>query len=199
MKRESGLSMFDLILSIGIFAMLLVVISTLMITVFKTSSMSQNRSTIDQNSLNVLHTFATEVRTAQTPYDGSFPLAMTTDSTLSFFGDINGDGVIEKIHYWISGGTFNRGVISPSGQPLTYDTANEKVSVLIKNIAVQPPYFTYYNSSYDGASDTPSLIQPVSPSDVRLVKLSLNINTAIQNQPPRVLETSASIRSLKNK
>ncbi|OGY91993.1 MAG: hypothetical protein A3B30_00985 [Candidatus Komeilibacteria bacterium RIFCSPLOWO2_01_FULL_52_15] len=199
MKRDEGLSILEVIISLGVFSLILVVISSLQLTIFTQNRLSEARASIDQRSLIVLRNFATEVRAAQTPYDGSFVLADTTADTVSFYADINGDDVIERVRYAVEGGILKRGVIAPTGQPLSYDPANESVASLIQNVVTAAPYFIYYGTSFDGSTSTPALTQPVSPADVRLVELHLQIDTKVRNQEFRTLETRAMIRSLKNK
>ena len=81
MKRDEGLSILEVIISLGVFSLILVVISSLQLTIFTQNRLSEARASIDQRSLIVLRNFATEVRAAQTPYDGSFVLANTTADT----------------------------------------------------------------------------------------------------------------------
>jgi len=199
MKRSSGFTLVELVVSVGIFGMIILVVSTLQITIFTQSKLSQGRNAVNQQSLIALHNFASEVRAAETPYDGSFPIASATGSTVSFYADVNGNGIIERIRYSVENGELRRGIIIPTGQPLSYDPLSEKVATIISNVLNTPPYFTYYGSSYDGSTSTPALAQPVSTSNVRLVQMQLQIDPHVRGQSVRTLETSAMVRSLKNK
>lgn len=194
-----GMSILEVITSIGIFGLIMVVITVLQISIFRNSQLARNRSALDQQSLTILRNFTSELRAAQEPSDGSFPLASTTDSTVSFYTDKNGTGVVEKIRYSVESGALKRGVTLPSGQPLTYDPSHEAVTTLTQNVLPQPPYFIYYGTNFNGSTSTPPLAQPVLPSDVRLVEMNLSIDSKTPGQDPRTLETRASIRTLENK
>lgn len=199
MYHRPGFTILEIIATVAIFALIIGGIATFQLSILRNSKIAETRSSIDQKSLIVLRNFATELRTAETPYDGSFALASTTDNAVLFYADSNGDSTIERIRYWVENGALNRGIVRPSGQPLSYNLSSESVATLIENIVTAPPYFIYYGSSFDGSTSTPSLTQPVSPSAVRLVEMKLLIDTKIAGQGARTLETRAMIRSLKNK
>ncbi|MBI4090939.1 MAG: hypothetical protein HY422_02860 [Candidatus Komeilibacteria bacterium] len=199
MNQRPGFSILEIITSLAIFALILGGIAVFQLSILQNSKLAESRSSIDQKSLIILRNFATELRAAQTPYDGSFALANTDDDSVLFYADINGDSAIERIRYSVESGILYRGVIPPSGEPLTYDPANESVASLIDNIIAAPPYFIYYGAAFDGSTTSPALTQPVSPSDVRLVEMRLQINPGVSGQTARMLETRAMIRSLKNK
>ena len=199
MNRRPGFTILEIITTLAIFALMLGGIATFQFAIFRNNKIAESRSSIDQKSLIVLRNFATELRTAETPYDGSFALAGAADDSVLFYTDINGDSTIERIRYWVENGVLNRGIIKPSGQPLSYDLSGESIVPLIDNIVAAPPYFIYYGSSFDGATLAPPLTQPVSPSAVRLVEMQLQIDTKVTGLGLRTLETRVMIRSLKNK
>ncbi len=199
MQRHRGFTILEVIISVGIFSLIITAISVLQIKILRDNQISKARSTLDQQSLLVLRNFTSEIRAAQIPNDGSFPVASSTDSVVSFYADRSGDGIVERIRYFVENGSLKRGLIVPTGQPLSYDSANESVSSMVDNVITAPPYFIYYGSSFDGSTSTPPLTQPVSPADVRLVELHISVDPRVADQMPRTLETRADIRSLKNK
>jgi prepilin-type N-terminal cleavage/methylation domain-containing protein len=199
MQVKRGFTVVEVLASVGIFSMIITVVVVMQIAILRSNQVARTRSSIDQQSLIILRNFTSELQGAQTPNDGSFPLASTTDSTLSFYFDKSDDGIVERIRYSVEAGMLKRGIIIPSGQPLTYNPANESVVTILDNVLAQPPYFIYYGSDFDGASSTPPLTQPVSASNVRLVELHLAINTKIAALEARTLQTRVTVRSLKNK
>lgn len=198
MTKNQGFSMFDVIVSLGIFMLLIVVIITLQVSIFKNNKIINSRAAIDRQSTIILRRFSTEVRTAQTSHTGNFALASTTDSVLTFYSDTNSDSVIERIRYFVENGVLKRGLIIPTGQPYEYDSDNEIIQTYVTDIIPSPPYFLYYDDSYDGVVITDPLTQPVTPEDVQLVELLLAIDPNTPEQKEIILNTKAMIRSLKN-
>lgn len=198
MREHRGLSILEVIISIGIFALLIGGIAMLQTTIFRSNRLAGTRIEIDQRSLSILRRFTSELRAAQTPHDGSFPVAEATGSSVSFYSDINDDATIERIRYIVENGALKRGVIIPTGQPLTYDPAQESISTLISNLDPTPPYFIYYDANFDGVTSTASLAEPILLSSIRVVELHLGIRTNNETQPIRSLQTRAMLRILKN-
>lgn len=198
MYKQSGFTMLEVVISLGIFSIIIVVISLLITTIFTQNSLSESRSSIDTQSLVMLRNFAAELRAAQTAHDGSYPIARADDDEVMVFTDLRGDNTVERVRYFIENTTLKRGELAPSGQPLGYDPGNEVVHTLVENIVPAPPYFIYYGGSFDGVSSTDPLIQPITPTDVTVVEIDVRVDPKVLQQDPRVLNTRVMIRSLKN-
>jgi hypothetical protein len=64
---------------------------------------------------------------------------------------------------------------------------------------VDSSIFEYYDSNYDGTASSSALIFPVAPIEVRLVKITLDIDSD-PNKPPEpfTVTTQVSIRNIKD-
>jgi type II secretory pathway component PulJ len=140
-----------------------------------------------------------DIRSALPSSNGAYTIDTATSSYFAYYSDIDGDGLKEKIRYFLSGKILKIGIIKPTGNPLVYNVANEKISALINNVVNTPakPIFSYYNSSYNGTSSPMTL--PISIPAVRLIKINVFVNHN-QKFPSAVLEfsTQISIRNLKD-
>lgn len=146
----------------------------------------------------VLRTMVRELRSASPSSLGAYPLLTVGTSTLIFFSNIDSDPLKERVRYFLSGSELRRGVIKPSGQPLTYNTANEQISTLIRDINNGTrPIFEYFDNTYTGTSNP--LVQPVQATNVRLIKITLVIErNPARSTGPFITETKVFLRNLKD-
>ena len=148
------------------------------------------------NGRSALKTMVAEIRTASTADTGAYVIALATSASFTFYSDIDNDGLKEKVRYFVNGSTLQKGVIKPTGIPLTYNAANEKITILIPYVT-NASIFDYYDKNYDGTGA--ALTSPVNIALIRLVKITVNIDKD-PNQAPvtTVLSTQVSIRNLKD-
>lgn len=154
-------------------------------------------SSVDEGR-KILRPLVGEVRSALPSHEGGYMLAQTQPHAFTFFSDIDGDGLIERVRYFVEDETFKKGVITPTGSPLAYHEEDEHISWVIQNVVNgEMPVFEYYDASYDGSTD--ALVPPVSPQDVRMVKITIQIHKADNHEQEAVsLSTQVSIRNLKD-
>jgi hypothetical protein len=148
---------------------------------------------------NSFKTIASEIRSASPSSAGAYPMVEVSTSSLIFFSEIDHDNLKERIRYFLSANILKKGVIKPSGNPLVYNVANEKITDLIHNIAISTstPIFNYFDATYDGTSAP--LANPVNILSVRLIKISIIIDHDPLNPPaPQYFSTQVSMRNLKD-
>ncbi len=166
---------------------------------FAQDTLSNNRTIgsslfANQEGLKVMRVIAGEIRSAGPSAGGAYPLATLSASDLTFFSDGDGDGVREQIRYHVSGANLEKVVIQPSGNPPVYNGTPVTTTLVQGITATSTALFAYYSSAYAGTSSALSF--PVDPAVVRLIQVSLSI--ARSDQPPIVVTTQVSIRSLKD-
>lgn len=196
--RQFGMTLIEVTLSIGIFAIVLVAISAFQVNIFQYRNSAQNMIISAQDAESILKTMVKELRSARQGADGSYAIVSAGTSTLTFFSDAGGDGTVDEISYYIASSTLKRSVISPSGSPAIYDPSQQRTSILINTVvSTTSPVFEYYDNTYTGTSS--ALAQPVSPSAVSLVKISVTIDADPKRSPTPITYTSeVSLRNIKN-
>lgn len=140
-----------------------------------------------------------EARTLRYADNGDFPLQLADDNELIFFSDIDYDGHAERVRYFLSGTTFSKGVIEPTEAPVSYPTNQEKIKVISDNIRnAAAPIFEYYNEDWPEDVVNNPLSTPANPSNIKLVKIYLRLNT-VADQPDKdfILESYTQLRTLK--
>jgi hypothetical protein len=61
------------------------------------------------------------------------------------------------------------------------------------------PIFEYFDSSYDGSATAPALIFPVTPINIRLVRITVKIDSdPLQSPDEFIVTTQVSVRNAKD-
>jgi len=193
-----GFTLVEILVSVSIFAAVIVFIGGFQADVFSLNRIIQSGLKNQSEAKKIIRPFANEVRSAATSNLGAYAIAETNETSFIFYTDIDNDGLREKVRYFLDNGEFKKSIISPTGQPLVYDQENEKIIKVVQDV-VNYDIFEYYDSLYDGTLSSTALSQPVTTSDVRLIKVTLVIDTD-PNKTPAAIEitTQVSIRNLKD-
>ena len=196
--KQKGFSLIEILVALGIFSLIVVAIGLFQRDVFSLNNILQVGLKNQNEAKKILRPFANEARSASQSNLGSYPLATVASTTFSFYSDIDNDGLKEKVRYFLDDTTFKKGVIKPSGNPLTYNEEDEDIVRVVHDV-VNVSIFSYFDESYDGTASSTPLAQPVTPSDVRLVQVEIVIDSD-PNKPPAPLPvtTQVSIRNLKD-
>jgi hypothetical protein len=138
------------------------------------------------------------IRSASLSSLGSYAIAAASSTSFTYYSDIDHDNLKEKIRYFLSGDIIKEGIIKPSGSPLIYNSANEKIYNLIHDVANgSNPVFSYYDKNYNGA--TAPLPAQINIPDIRLIKINILIDANPLRAPGAVnFTTQVSIRNLKD-
>lgn len=198
MKRSPGFSLIEVIIAMGVFVVIMLAANALQADIFRITSTTRGSFGIQDEVRRAFRLMSQEIRTTSPSSLGAYPLVTVTPTTFTFFADSNGDGVKERVRYFVNGGSLQRGIITPTGSPLVYVVANEQVTTIVHSLYNgATPVFSYYDTSYDGA--TTPLASPVNLLVVRLVKVTI-ITDPNPVVPPvaRMMTTQISLRNLKD-
>lgn len=142
-----------------------------------------------------------DIRKTEEGSTGGYPIVTATSSEFIFYANIDDDSYKERVRYTYatSTRTLLRGVLKPSGSPLSYIDVNEKTEIVahdVVNASVNHPMFRYYGEGY--ASSTVPL-SPLVITNIRVVQIQLDIEKdATQSPVPFHVESMVHIRSLKS-
>jgi prepilin-type N-terminal cleavage/methylation domain-containing protein len=140
-----------------------------------------------------------EIRSISQGIDGSYPIAQATTSTFQFYADVDRDGNFDKVRYFLSGNELQKGIIKPTGSPLSYPTSGEATTTLVQGIVPGAQIFTYYGSGATSSAST-ALPSPVDVLSIKTVKVTLVVDQGLPGKPSFAgAETSATIRNLRYK
>lgn len=200
LKKNKGFTLAEIVVVVAILGLIVTVIASFQVNVMNYNRSSSISLQSAQDARAIVGTMVKEIRAAKQSSNGSYAISQATQTALTFFSDIDADGLQEQIRYYISSGILKKGVTKPSGNPPTYNLANEKTYILAYNIVntVAKPLFKYYDNSLYISSSTSSLSQPVDVSDIRLVQINLSLNPDPNRFPDKTYISDATFRNLKD-
>jgi len=189
-----------MIITISIFTMAMIAVSTFIISIYRVYNYNIEQVSAINEARRGIETMIKEIREAKTADDGSYPLVKAGDSEFIFYSDVDRNGLIERIRYFLDGTDFKKGVVDPSGDPPQYILTNETISVLSRYVRnASTPVFTYYNGDWPVDTVNNPLPTLTRLMETKLMHVYLKINVD-PNRPPIdfELESDTQIRNLKN-
>lgn len=133
------------------------------------------------------------LREASYASNGAYPIVSIGQNQITFYSDIKGDLLIEKVNYYLSGTYLYQDTIEPSGNPPSYGIASSTVLIAdyTRNIAQGVNAFTYYDKN--GAQ----IVDYSKIGDVRFITINLIVDVSPNAQPGQLtLRSSAALRNL---
>lgn len=179
-RNKSGVTLIEIIVATTI--LIGVMLSTFLFgsDILKFGNLFEKSFNAENEVQQTFALLAPEIRSMGPSNLGSYPIESAATSSLSFYSDMNGDGLFEKYRYFLSGTMLKKGIITPIGIPLTYNPTNEIVKDVVHNvIATSTPIFSYYDSAYSGLGNP--MVYPIDISLIRLIKTDLTIKDPSQN------------------
>ncbi len=197
-KNSDGFTLVEVLVAIGIFSFLVVGIMTLYLASYRYNGIIWEQLKTQNEGRKVTQDFVNELRTASQSSIGAYPIESASSTAVIFYSNVDTDSLREKIRYFLSGRTLKRGVIKPTGNPLTYNSANEVITEVAHDIAnTTTPIFFYYDSNFSG-TEIP-LSSPVDVTDIRVIRIILQLDQDPHLTPaPFYVESKGLLRNLKD-
>lgn len=172
---SAGFALVEILVVAGIVALIGGSVATFQRDVITHNSMIQSGAIAEDGLRSILRQIIGELRSAAPAQTGAYLLGAAATNTITFYSDIDSDGLRERTRYFLSGTDFKKGVIKPTGQPYTYDVSNEQIKTVATNVInATTSIFSFYDSNYSG-SGLP-LTVPIDISKIRLVKIDVGID-----------------------
>lgn len=190
-----------MLVTIAIFTMVLIGISSLLRVLFTNSTTDPNALNAVDEAQSAASNFVSQVRDATYGNDGSYPLGEASTTEIIFYSPYgsSGSSVVDRIRYFVASSTLYEGVTAPSGSPMSYNLANEKISTIVPHMAGvgTSTVFFYYNGTYAGTSSP--LSQPINLNQVTYIgiEMSVQLQEVRGSTASSVISTGATIRNLK--
>ena len=194
-KISGGFTLIEILFGVAIFLLIIGVLTLFSRNVWIYNSFVSAGLVNADNGRQILKTMTSEIRTASSADTGAYTISQAASSSFTFYSNIDNDVLKEKVRYFLTGATLRKGVIKPTGSPLSYNPANEQVSTLAPSVT--SAIFDYYDKNYDGT--TASLSFPINIPNIRLIKITIVIDQDPNRPPaPTTFSTQISIRNLKD-
>jgi prepilin-type N-terminal cleavage/methylation domain-containing protein len=199
-QKLLGLTLIEMMMAIAIFAIGIAGFSQLFINAWRNNSYTIEMGESAFTASRGVNKAVEYVRKARQGDDGSYPIKSVGNSDLVLYCDFDNDAITERLHFYLSAGTFFMGVTDPtSGFPKTYPSGDQQAIVLANRIVntSSDPLFYYYNNNYPGDTTHNPLTSPIDVTTVRLVKIRLKININPNRAPDNIeMESFAELRNL---
>lgn len=197
-NRQTGFTLIEIVITVGVFALMAVMINNFQANIFIQNEEGQKRIAAESEARSTLKKMIAELRSAASSNVGDYPIIMASSSAITFFSDIDNDGLQERIRYYLSGRLLRKAVVKPTGAPYQYLEADEKISYEVNDIINSGgKVFEYYGRDYTGSSSP--LTYPINIADIRLVKVIVTIDANPSRAPePIIFESQVAIRNLKD-
>lgn len=192
------MTLIEIIVSLAIFTLICGAALELLIYLFprKGNIITEDLST-QSETRTVVEGFVNEVRGATYSSIGSYPLAEASSSEIIFYSNPGANSLRDRVRYFLNGTILEKGVVEPTGNPLTYDLGSETITQILHGVVLTSTIFSYYDSNFTG-SEAP-MPQPVEVGNVRMVGIKVTIDKDPNNSPNSfTTESKVIIRNLKD-
>lgn len=173
-NNKTGFTLIEVIIAASFVALIVVILTYIgfNLTSFNINFMKSFEPQFElQYTIQVM---IKEIRSMSQSSVGSYPISQASSSIFVFYSDVDADGAVERFKYFVSGNVLKKGILIPTGNPFTYNEANEEIFDVLHNLKVgTSSVFSYYDMNYSG-SEAP-LPFPINIPDVKLIKAQFTV------------------------
>ena len=143
--------------------------------------------------------FLNDLRRASYSSIGAYPIELASSSQIVFYSNVDTDSWKERVRYFVATTTLKRGITKPTGNPLGYNSVNEIVEEVARDLNNTTTLFYYYDQNYDGVTNTSTMSMPIDIAKIRMVGIKLWLDLRPNVSPaPLYIEGKTEIRNLKS-
>jgi prepilin-type N-terminal cleavage/methylation domain-containing protein len=202
-NSNAGFTLLEFLISTGIFSLLALAAAWILITSLRSNAILWEQLATQTDGKKTLQEVVDVVRRAEQSSTGAYSIEKAEDYELVVYANVDTDANREKVRFYVdtANNKLYMGTTKPSGNPLTYNPANETTRLLASDLVNDDnsvPVFSYFDTFYTG-TQTP-LAQPItSITDIRVVRVQLELEKDPNATPvPLHVESTVQIRNLKS-
>ncbi len=199
-KTETAFTLIEMMVSISLLMIIGVAIAGLQYIITNNQLVVTNGTVKVEYANGILSNMEREIRLIKNGDNGAYAIESASSLSFVFYADIDADGKTEKVRYFLNGTNLTKGVIKPSGSPITYPNENENLQLLTDSIQNGTlPIFSFYNGSWPTDTTNNPLKDPTNVTNIRMIKIYLRVNSK-PNDPNHdyILDSSVVMRNLKD-
>lgn len=180
--HRRGYILTELLVSIAVFGIVLAFFGVMFSHNMRAFNRAKSREYVEEQVTTIVKKISRNIREMRSSDAGAYPLSQATDTSITFFSNIDSDDDIERVRYTLNGTLIELGIIQPTGTPASYPVNNEIVTTIARGVYNGgQPLFSYFDSSFTGSQQPLTL--PVNLSSVRVVKVQAFIDDSPTQEP----------------
>lgn len=202
-RTAKGLTLIELLMALFIVGLVMQGFTLLFLRTWDTNKFILETGLASTMAQRANNKIIVDLRGIQQSDNGTFPIVEAAAQSLTIYTDIEDDGAVERVHYYLDQASdeLRVGIRNPntSVQPPTYANGDETTYVLAKYIvnASNDPVFYYYNDDYPGDTTNNPLTLPTNLGNIQLIKVRLLINIDPIKAPNNIyIESFVDLRNL---
>jgi len=178
-----------------VFTVAMLAVSSSVVYFYQSNRITVEQSLALESARRGVEFMVRDIRESTYSEDGSFPIESIDPYEFVFYSDTDRDDSVERMRYFIENDSLKKGITDPTGDPLSYATSTEIVSVIseyVRDIDQGIPAFTYFDETGNEITNYNDI------NKVAFVKVNLIVNVNPDRFPGEfTLRSSATIRNLK--
>jgi prepilin-type N-terminal cleavage/methylation domain-containing protein len=200
---RKGLTLVELMVAIFVMLIAMEGFTFLFVRTWDTNKFILEEGLASAAASRATNKIVVELRGIRQADNGDYPIESGDDFDLEVYGDIDNDGTVERLHYYLdqTNDQLKVGITNPNTgtTPVSYPAGDEETRVLTNYVVNESdnPVFYYYNRNYPGDTTNNPLSTPVSPGNVQLIRVHLLVNIDPVHAPNNVnIESFVDLRNL---
>ncbi len=188
------MTLVEMMVVISLVAVVSIALTSMITFVYKSNTFIFQQSTATDNARRGVEFALENLRESTYGADGSYPIHTAATSTITFYADVDNDGVVEQIHYYLASTTLTRGVTNPGGNPPSYGGQTEVLTTIASYVqnGTSTPLFHYYDNT---GTELPV---PVDISKIASVSVVIGVDVDTRRAPLTfTLIGTATLRNLR--
>jgi prepilin-type N-terminal cleavage/methylation domain-containing protein len=101
-KTKNGFTLIETLMAIAIFGILWGIMSAFIITLYRSQEHSMDQAVAVDEARRAADIMAKEIRQARDADNGAYPLEKCGGKEFIFYGDVDGDGAVERVRYFLA-------------------------------------------------------------------------------------------------
>lgn len=201
-QKLKAMTLVEMLVAIGVVLIVMEGFSFLLIRTWETNKFILEEGLASAAVSRSTNKMVIQLRGVQQADNGDYPIVSGDDFDLVFYCDIDDDGVVEKVHYFLDLATdqLKQGVSNPlATNPVTYPAGDSTVTIVANYIVNEntDPAFYYYNANYPSDVVNNPLTTPATVGAIQMIRVHLLINIDPIRAPNNVnMESFVDLRNL---
>jgi prepilin-type N-terminal cleavage/methylation domain-containing protein len=195
LSNRQGLTIIELMVAISIFTVFVIAASDFIVRGLQSNVFGYEQEDAVANARRAAGVMVEELRRAANSAKGDYMFDTVATGTIIFYADTDDDGLTERIRYFADGINLKKGSIAPTGTPLAYNQADEKINTFAIYLNNQSMSIFNYFDTNNAAIANPA----ANKTKIRLIRTTLKINVTPERAPADYFyNADIQIRNLKD-